>query len=195
MRWPGQVPASAPLSMIYPCSLDSCGLASSSRCVARLPFALPVPLLPIIDHIAVPAPLRATDQDWRAALTAAPCRAYSARGGVRVPHAHPADRAKGAARRMVIEGTIVSKEPGLTAVFGGVEQPYVRCVIARLDDPERHAEARVVGVSDVPVPVGGQTIGSTRFIMRGRVPSRSDRASISAARTLLSRASVCGFAR
>lgn len=57
---------------------------------------------------------------------------------------------------MVIEGTIVSKEPGLSAVFGGVEQPYVRCVIARLDDPERHAEARVVGMSDVPIPVGGQ---------------------------------------
>lgn len=57
---------------------------------------------------------------------------------------------------MVIEGTIISKEPGLSAVFGGVEQSYVRCVIARLDDPERHAEARVVGLSDVPVSVGGQ---------------------------------------
>ncbi len=66
---------------------------------------------------------------------------------------------------MVIEGTIVSKEPGLSAVFGGVEQPYVRCVIARLDDPERHAEARVVGVSDVPVPVGGHiTLKVTRVV-------------------------------
>ena len=56
---------------------------------------------------------------------------------------------------MVIEGTIVSKEPGLSAVFEGVEQPYVRCVIARLDRPEVHSEARIVGMSDVPVPVGG----------------------------------------
>jgi hypothetical protein len=58
-------------------------------------------------------------------------------------------------RPMVIEGTIVSKEPGLSAVFEGVEQPYVRCVIARLDHPEVHSEARIVGMSDVPVPVGG----------------------------------------
>ena len=56
---------------------------------------------------------------------------------------------------MIIEGTIVSKEPGLTAVFAGVEQPYVRCVIARRDNPEVHAEARVVGRDDIPVPVGG----------------------------------------
>jgi len=56
---------------------------------------------------------------------------------------------------MIIEGTIVSKEPGLTAVFAGMEQPYVRCVIARRDYPEIHAEARVVGSSDIPVPVGG----------------------------------------
>jgi hypothetical protein len=57
--------------------------------------------------------------------------------------------------RMIIEGTILSKEPGLSAVFEGVEQPYVRCVIARLDHPEVHSEARIVGMSDVPVPVGG----------------------------------------
>jgi hypothetical protein len=56
---------------------------------------------------------------------------------------------------MIIEGTIVSKEPGLTAVFAGLEQPYVRCVIARQDNPEVHAEARVVGRSDIPVQVGG----------------------------------------
>lgn len=56
---------------------------------------------------------------------------------------------------MIIEGTIVAKEPGLTAVFAGVEQPYVRCVIARRDNPEVHAEARVVGRSDIPTPIGG----------------------------------------
>lgn len=55
----------------------------------------------------------------------------------------------------VIEGTVVSKETGLRASFAGVEQPYVRCVIARDDDPERHAEARVVGLEDLSVPVGG----------------------------------------
>ena len=55
----------------------------------------------------------------------------------------------------IIEGTLVSKETGLRASFEGVEQPYVRCTIARLDDPERHAEARVVGVDDIPVEIGG----------------------------------------
>ncbi|MBF6591291.1 MAG: hypothetical protein IVW57_12300 [Ktedonobacterales bacterium] len=57
---------------------------------------------------------------------------------------------------MIIEGTILEKETGLTASFDGVEQPYVRCVIARLDAPEVHAEARIIGVTDIPVPVGGR---------------------------------------
>ena len=57
---------------------------------------------------------------------------------------------------MIIEGTVVSKETGLRAIFEGVEQPYVRCTIARLDQPEVHAEARVVGLEDLPVPVGGE---------------------------------------
>jgi hypothetical protein len=56
---------------------------------------------------------------------------------------------------MIIEGTVVSKETGLRAIFEGVEQPYVRCVIARLDQPEVHAEARIVGLEDLPVPIGG----------------------------------------
>lgn len=56
---------------------------------------------------------------------------------------------------MIIEGTVVSKETGLRAVFEGVEQPYVRCVIARLDQPEVHAEARIVGLDDLPIPTGG----------------------------------------
>ena len=55
---------------------------------------------------------------------------------------------------MVIEGTIVTKEPGLSASFGGTEQPYVRCVIARLDHPEIHAEARIVGASDIAAGAG-----------------------------------------
>lgn len=54
----------------------------------------------------------------------------------------------------LIEGTIVTKETGLRATFEGVEQPYVRCVVARLDDPRRMAEARVVGLADIPQTVG-----------------------------------------
>jgi hypothetical protein len=54
----------------------------------------------------------------------------------------------------IIEGTVVSKETGLRAVFEGVEQPYVRCVVARLDDPQRHAEARVVGLENIPQAIG-----------------------------------------
>ncbi len=54
----------------------------------------------------------------------------------------------------LIEGTVVTKEIGLRASFEGVEQPYVRCVVARLDDPERKAEARVIGVEDIPQAVG-----------------------------------------
>ncbi len=46
---------------------------------------------------------------------------------------------------MIIEGTVLTKETGLSAIFEGVEQPYVRCTIARLDQPEVHAEARIVG--------------------------------------------------
>jgi hypothetical protein len=56
---------------------------------------------------------------------------------------------------MVIEGTVIAKEPGLSAIFEGVEQPYTRITIARLDQPEVHAEARVVGASDIPITVGG----------------------------------------
>jgi hypothetical protein len=57
---------------------------------------------------------------------------------------------------MLIEGTVLTKETGLHAIFEGVEQPYVRCTIARLDAPDVHAEARIVGLEDLPIPVGGQ---------------------------------------
>ena len=56
---------------------------------------------------------------------------------------------------MIIEGTVLTKETGLSAIFEGVEQPYVRCAIARLDQPEVHAEARIVGLEDLPIPIGG----------------------------------------
>lgn len=57
---------------------------------------------------------------------------------------------------MLIEGTVLTKEIGLRATFEGVEQPYVRCTIARLDQPEVHAEARIVGLEDLPIPIGGE---------------------------------------
>lgn len=56
---------------------------------------------------------------------------------------------------MIIEGKVLSKEPDQTAVFEGVQQPYVRVTIARLDNPDIHAEARIVGQRDIPVGVGG----------------------------------------
>ncbi len=51
---------------------------------------------------------------------------------------------------MIIEGTILTKETGLSASFAGVEQPYVRCMVARLDNSEVHSEARIIGASDIP---------------------------------------------
>ena len=56
---------------------------------------------------------------------------------------------------MVIEGIVVTKEEGLSAVFEGVEQSYVRCMIARLDHPEIQSEARIVGLDRLDIPVGG----------------------------------------
>jgi hypothetical protein len=56
---------------------------------------------------------------------------------------------------MVIEGTVLSKEEGLSATFAGVEQPYVRCTIARLDHPEVHSEARIIGLDRLDTPIGG----------------------------------------
>jgi hypothetical protein len=65
----------------------------------------------------------------------------------------------------IIEARVLGKEPNLTAVFEGREQPYVRLTIARLDRPEVHSEARVVGLSDIPVGVGGTvTLEITRAI-------------------------------
>ena len=56
---------------------------------------------------------------------------------------------------MIIEGTVVTREEGLSATFEGVEQPYVRCVVARLDHPEIQSEARIVGLERLDVPIGG----------------------------------------
>jgi len=56
---------------------------------------------------------------------------------------------------VIIEGTVVTREEGLSATFEGVEQPYVRCVVARLDHPEIQSEARIVGLERLDVPIGG----------------------------------------
>lgn len=55
---------------------------------------------------------------------------------------------------IMLEGKILAKETGLRSVFEGTEQPYVRCVIARLDDSERQAETRIVGYEDITEQVG-----------------------------------------
>ena len=55
---------------------------------------------------------------------------------------------------MILQGTIISKETGLRASFEGQEQPYVRCVIARLEHPEVQSEARIIGQADIPQGIG-----------------------------------------
>lgn len=65
-----------------------------------------------------------------------------------------ARRGERAAMDIPIDGTILTKETGLHASFEGRDQPYVRCVVARLDDPRRHAETRIVGVDDIAQQVG-----------------------------------------
>lgn len=55
---------------------------------------------------------------------------------------------------MILEGTIISKETGLTASFEGQEQPYVRCVIARIEHPEVQSEARIIGHPDIAQGIG-----------------------------------------
>ena len=55
---------------------------------------------------------------------------------------------------MILEGTIVSKESGLSASFEGREQPYVRCTIARIEHPEVQSEARIIGQPDIPQGIG-----------------------------------------
>jgi hypothetical protein len=55
---------------------------------------------------------------------------------------------------MLIHGTILSKEAHLTASFEGREQPYVLCVVARLDHPDVQSEVRIIGQPDIPQGVG-----------------------------------------
>lgn len=55
---------------------------------------------------------------------------------------------------MLLIGTILSKEAGLSASFAGQEQPFVRCTIARLERPEVQSEARIIGAPDIPQQVG-----------------------------------------
>ncbi len=55
---------------------------------------------------------------------------------------------------MLLVGTILSKETGLRASFGGQERPYVRCMIARIARPEVQYEARIIGFEDIPQAIG-----------------------------------------
>ncbi|HYK84988.1 MAG TPA: hypothetical protein VEV19_06440 [Ktedonobacteraceae bacterium] len=55
---------------------------------------------------------------------------------------------------MTRAGTLLEKEPGLTTVFQGQDNPYVRCVIADTVDPERHFECRILDEIDIPYAVG-----------------------------------------
>jgi hypothetical protein len=51
-------------------------------------------------------------------------------------------------------GRLLAKESGLWASIGGEEHPYVRCVIADLNDPKRHFDCRVLDEQDLPVAIG-----------------------------------------
>jgi hypothetical protein len=55
---------------------------------------------------------------------------------------------------MTRKGTLLEKEPGLKTIFQGAEHHYVRCVVADIDDPERHLECRVLDEDDIPREIG-----------------------------------------
>lgn len=55
---------------------------------------------------------------------------------------------------MTRSGTLIEKEPGLTAVFQGEEHAYVRCILADANDPTRQFECRVLDVEDIPTTPG-----------------------------------------
>ena len=55
---------------------------------------------------------------------------------------------------MTREGIILEKEAGLKTVFQGEEHPYVRCVLADANDPERHLECRILDEEDIPNSIG-----------------------------------------
>ena len=55
---------------------------------------------------------------------------------------------------MQLTVTLLTKETGLTASFEGQEQPYVRCMVARVDRPEVQSEARIIGAPDIAASIG-----------------------------------------
>ncbi|HZU70267.1 MAG TPA: hypothetical protein VFA09_23560 [Ktedonobacteraceae bacterium] len=57
---------------------------------------------------------------------------------------------------MTRSGTLLEKEPGLKTIFQGSEHNYVRCVIADINDSERHFECRVLDEVDIPYATGDQ---------------------------------------
>jgi hypothetical protein len=54
----------------------------------------------------------------------------------------------------ILEGTVVEKETGLRASFQGVERPYVRATISRVDAPEVMRHARIYDVEDIAQQIG-----------------------------------------
>jgi hypothetical protein len=57
---------------------------------------------------------------------------------------------------MLREGILLEKEAGLKTIFQGEEHPYVRCVIADSEDPDRHFECRVLDKENIAIPIGGR---------------------------------------
>jgi len=55
---------------------------------------------------------------------------------------------------MTRAGTLLEKEPVRRTSFEGSEHSYIRCVIADIDDPERHFECRVLDEDDIPIAIG-----------------------------------------
>ena len=55
---------------------------------------------------------------------------------------------------MTRSGTLLENAAGLHTIFQGSEHPYVRCVIADVNDPERHFECRVLDEDDIPLAIG-----------------------------------------
>jgi hypothetical protein len=55
---------------------------------------------------------------------------------------------------MIREGTLLEKEAGLHASFEGQDRPYVRCMVADKNDPNRHFECYVFDEQDIPIAIG-----------------------------------------
>lgn len=55
---------------------------------------------------------------------------------------------------MIRSGIVIEKESNLRTVFQGQDHSYVRCVIADVEDPERHFECRVLDQEEIAASIG-----------------------------------------